>query len=93
LKTKSPAVLPSDDHLRLRQQFVSGRRKRPSRLPFAQIAPLTSPGVQKIVDTTGRLVRFSKKFGLDKKDGNAHEKRRADTLRFIYLPFRSTFIF
>lgn len=48
--------------------FVTGSTKKNLRVDVCSKCHPFFTGVQKIVDTTGRLERFTKKFGLDKKD-------------------------
>jgi len=48
--------------------FVSGSTKKALKVDVCSKCHPFFTGVQKIVDTTGRLERFTKKFGLDKKE-------------------------
>ncbi len=48
--------------------FVSGSTKKALKVDVCSKCHPYFTGVQKIVDTTGRLERFTKKFGLDKKE-------------------------
>lgn len=48
--------------------FVTGSTKKTLKVDVCSKCHPFFTGVQKIVDTTGRLERFTKKFGLDKKD-------------------------
>lgn len=48
--------------------FVSGSTKKALKVDVCSKCHPFFTGVQKIVDTTGRLERFTKKYGLDKKD-------------------------
>lgn len=48
--------------------FVTGSTKKDLRVDVCSKCHPFFTGVQKIVDTTGRLERFTKKFGLDKLD-------------------------
>lgn len=48
--------------------FVTGSTKKILKVDVCSKCHPFFTGVQKIVDTTGRLERFTKKFGLDKKD-------------------------
>lgn len=48
--------------------FVTGSTKKALKVDVCSKCHPFFTGVQKIVDTTGRLERFTKKFGLDKKE-------------------------
>ncbi len=48
--------------------FVTGSTKKILKVDVCSKCHPFFTGVQKIVDTTGRLERFTKKFGLDKKE-------------------------
>ncbi len=48
--------------------FVTGSTKKTLKVDVCSKCHPFFTGVQKIVDTTGRLERFTRKFGLDKKD-------------------------
>lgn len=48
--------------------FVTGSTKKALKVDVCSKCHPFFTGVQKIVDTTGRLERFNRKFGLDKKD-------------------------
>ncbi|MDR7865540.1 MAG: 50S ribosomal protein L31 [Sporomusaceae bacterium] len=48
--------------------FVSGSTKKALKVDVCSKCHPFFTGVQKIVDTTGRLERFTKKYGLDKKE-------------------------
>lgn len=48
--------------------FVTGSTKKTLKVDVCSKCHPFFTGVQKIVDTTGRLERFTKKFGLDKKE-------------------------
>lgn len=48
--------------------FVTGSTRKTLRVDVCSKCHPFFTGVQKIVDTTGRLERFTRKFGLDKKD-------------------------
>ncbi len=48
--------------------FVSGSTKKALKVDVCSKCHPYFTGVQKIVDTTGRLERFTKKLGLDKKE-------------------------
>lgn len=49
--------------------FVTGSTKKNLRVDVCSQCHPFFTGVQKIVDTTGRLDRFMKRFGLDKTEG------------------------
>jgi large subunit ribosomal protein L31 len=49
--------------------FVTGSTKKVLKVDVCSNCHPFYTGVQKIVDTTGRLERFAKKFGLDKQEG------------------------
>lgn len=49
--------------------FVSGSTKKSLKVDVCSGCHPFFTGVQKIVDTTGRLERFTKKYGLDKTEG------------------------
>jgi large subunit ribosomal protein L31 len=49
--------------------FQSGSTKKSLKVDVCSNCHPFFTGVQKIVDTTGRLERFTKKFGLDKLEG------------------------
>lgn len=48
--------------------FVTGSTKKTLKVDVCSNCHPFFTGVQKIVDTTGRLERFTKKYGLDKKE-------------------------
>jgi large subunit ribosomal protein L31 len=48
--------------------FVTGSTKKTLKVDVCSKCHPFFTGVQKIVDTTGRLERFTRKFGLDKKE-------------------------
>ncbi len=48
--------------------FVTGSTKKALKVDVCSKCHPFFTGEQKIVDTTGRLERFTKKFGLDKKE-------------------------
>lgn len=48
--------------------FVTGSTKKALKVDVCSKCHPFFTGVQKIVDTTGRLERFNRKFGLDKKE-------------------------
>ncbi|MDT8901373.1 50S ribosomal protein L31 [Anaeroselena agilis] len=48
--------------------FVTGSTRKALKVDVCSKCHPFFTGVQKIVDTTGRLERFTKRFGLDKKD-------------------------
>ncbi|MEG6585469.1 50S ribosomal protein L31 [Dendrosporobacter sp. 1207_IL3150] len=49
--------------------FITGSTKKILKVDVCSKCHPFFTGVQKIVDTTGRLERFTKKYGLDKKKG------------------------
>ncbi|MCX7779350.1 MAG: 50S ribosomal protein L31 [Negativicutes bacterium] len=49
--------------------FLTGSTKKSLKVDVCSSCHPHFTGVQKIVDTTGRLERFAKKYGLDKIEG------------------------
>ncbi|HMM21639.1 MAG TPA: 50S ribosomal protein L31 [Selenomonadales bacterium] len=49
--------------------FVTGSTKKTLKVDVCSKCHPFFTGVQKVVDTTGRLERFNRKYGLDKLEG------------------------